>query len=133
MKRLTEYSKDLGMSRANLGVYAINRGFPKKTPPFKIYEAYQKELRNQFQTRNRLNEIYYELREKRGDTTLFARFLVSKRIIVSEKSFRRILEHSFMNLNARLIGCQHAKRHIDILEAYEEWKHGSNHSTSISC
>ena len=121
MKRLTEYSISLGLCRANLGVYGINRGFPKKTPPFKIYEAYVKELNTQIETRNRLNDIYYELRERRGDTTMFARFLVSKGIIVSEKSFRRILEHSFMNLNARLIGCQHAKRHIEILKAYEEW------------
>ena len=122
MKRLTEYSEDLGLCKANLGVYAINRGFPRKTSPFKIYEAYRKELSNQIETRNRLNEIYYELRERRGDTTTFARFLVSKRIIMSEKSFRRILEHSLMNLNARLIGCQHAKRHVEILKAYEEWR-----------
>ena len=122
MKRLTEYSEDLGLCKANLGVYRINRGFPKKTNPLTVYEAYKAELSLQEQTRVRLQELCYKLSEKRGDTTHFARYLVAKGIIISEKSFRAILDHSFKNLDRRLIGTQYTKRHIDILEAYEEWR-----------
>ena len=122
MKKLTEYSEGLGLSRAYLGVYRINRGFPKKTPTIVVYDAYKAELELQANTRVKLQELCYKLNEKRGDTTLFARYLVSKNIIISEKSLRQILEHSFKNLNNRLIGNQHAQRHIKILEAYEEWK-----------
>ena len=122
MKKLTEYSESLGLCKANLGVYRINRGFPKKTNPSIVYEAYTAELRQQAETRQKLQELFYILKEKRGDMITFARYLVSKGIIESEKSFRAILDHSFKNLDDRLIGTQYTKRHIDILKAYEEWK-----------
>ena len=122
MKRLTEYSESLGLCKANLGVYRINRGFPKKTNPSTVYEAYKAELRQQAETRERLQSLFYELKETRGATIEFARYLVAKGIIVSEKSFRAILDHSFKNLDSRLIGTQYTQRHIDILKAYEEWK-----------
>ena len=87
-----------------------------------IYEAYKAELRQQAETRQKLQELFYKLKETRGATIEFARYLVAKGIITSEKSFRAILDHSFRNLDSRLIGTQYTKRHIDILEAYEEWK-----------
>ena len=121
MKHLTEYSEHLGLSKAYLGVYRTNRGFPKKTKPSIIYEAYKAELKQQAETRERLQSLFYELEETRGATIEFARYLVDKGIIVSENSLRAILDHSFKNLDSRLIGTQYTQRHIDILKAYEEW------------
>ena len=122
MKKLTEYSESLGLSKSNLGVYRMNRGFGKKTKPNVVYEAYKKELETQKDARNKLQEIYYELRDSRGDTTLFARYLVSKLIIGTEKSLRQILEHSFQNLDGRLVGSKYTERHIKIINAYKEWR-----------
>ena len=122
MKKLTEYSESLGLSKSNLGVYRMNRGFGKKTKPSVVYEAYKKELETQKDARNELQEIYYELRDSRGDTTLFARYLVSKLIIGTEKSLRQILEHSFQNLDGRLVGSKYTERHIKIINAYKEWR-----------
>ena len=68
MKKLTEYSESLGLSKSNLGVYRMNRGFGKKTKPSVVYEAYKKELETQKDARNELQEIYYELRDSRGAT-----------------------------------------------------------------
>ena len=122
MKKLTEYSESLGLSKSYLGVYRTNRGFPKKTPAVVVYDAYKAELLLQENTRVELQELCYELNEKRGDTTYFARHLVGKGIIVSEKSLRGILEHSFKNLDSRLIGQRHTKRHLEILKHYKEWR-----------
>ena len=122
MKRLTEYSESLGLSKSNLGVYRMNRGFGKKTKPSVVYEAYKKELVTQKDARNELQEIYYELMDSRGDTTLFARYLVSKLIIGTERSLRQILEHSFQNLDGRLVGSKYTERHIKIINAYKEWR-----------
>ena len=122
MKRLTEYSESFGLSKSNLGVYRINRGFGKKTKPSVVYEAYKKELETQKDARNELQEIYYELMDSRGDTTLFARYLVSKLIIGTERSLRQILEHSFQNLDGRLVGSKYTERHIKIINAYKEWR-----------
>ena len=122
MKRLTEYSESLGLCKSNLGVYRLNRGFPKKTPTTVVYDAYKAELELQANTRVKIQELCYKLSEKRGDTTHFARYLVERKIIISEKSLRQILEHSFKNLDNRLIGKQYTQRHIEILNAYEEWK-----------
>lgn len=122
MTRLTEYSEHLGLSKAYLGVYRTNRGFPKKTNPLVVYDAYKAELRQQAETRQKLQELFYILKEKRGAMIDFARYLVAKGIIGSEKSFRAILDHSFKNLDSRLIGTQYTQRHIDILKAYEEWR-----------
>ena len=122
MKKLTEYSESLGLSKSNLGVYRTNRGFGKKTKARTIYEAYVKELETQKEARGNLQNIYYELQEKRGDTTFFARYLVSKGIIGSEKSLRQILEHSFQNINGRLVGVRYTERHIKIVDAYKEWR-----------
>ena len=122
MKRLTEYSESLGLSKSNLGVYRMNRGFGKKTKPSVVYEAYKKELETHKDARNELQEIYYELMDSRGDTTLFARYLVSKLIIGTERSLRQILEHSFQNLDGRLVGSKYTERHIKIINAYKEWR-----------
>ena len=122
MKRLTEYSESLGLSKSNLGVYRMNRGFGKKTKPSVVYEAYKKELETHKDARNELQEIYYELRDSRGDTTLFARYLVSKLIIGTERSLRQILEHSFQNLDGRLVGSKYTERYIKIINAYKEWR-----------
>ena len=122
MKKLTEYSESLGLSKSNLGVYRINRGFGKKTKPSVVYEAYKKELETQKDARNKLQEIYYELRDSRGDTTLFARYLVSKMIIGTERGLRQILEHSFQNIYGRLVGSKYTERHIKIINAYKEWR-----------
>ena len=122
MKHLTEYSEHLGLSKAYLGVYRTNRGFPKKTPAIVVYDAYKEELELQTNTRVELQEIYYKLNEKRGNTAYFARYLVNKGIIVSEKSLRGILEHSFQNLDGRLIGSKYTERHIKIINAYKEWR-----------
>ena len=115
----TEYSVKVGRCKALLSVYRKNRGMPKKTPSRDIYIAYISEVNEQNVTRDKFQELYFELKEAKS-IRKFGLFLEGKGIM-THKSLQVAFGRSFRSTE-RLIGSEHVKRFKQIIKLYEEWK-----------
>ena len=116
----TEYSQKAGRCPSLLSVYRKNRGMPKKTPSRDIYTSYMNELDEQNSIRNALQDMYYELKDRKSIQEFGN--IVEQHGILTTKSFGIVLHRSFVNMYDRLLGVKYIDRGRKIVGLYEEWK-----------
>ena len=116
---MEQYSLSLGKSRAAIAVYRRLRGLPKGTDSKVVLDMYKAELKEQFDVKEKLQEIYYELKDKRK-LKEFGIFLELNGLyknrcveIIFNKAFRT---------SDRLIGKSHIEKHKKIIKLYGEWR-----------
>lgn len=122
----TEASRQLGKCDNFLNVFRSQNNIPKGTNALVLKKMYEERLRKFFNTRERLQEIYYELEELKHkqyvkNMASFGFELKRRNIITNHNSVYSIFEKAFSNYDF-LIGNRFTKRYEEIIKAYEEWK-----------
>ena len=116
---MEQYGLYLGKSRAAIAAYRRLRGVKKGTDAKIVLDMYKAELKEQFDVKEQLQNIYYELKEVRK-LKEFGVYLESKGLY-KKRCVEMIFNKAFRTSD-RLIGKPHIENHKKVLEFYKEWR-----------
>lgn len=114
-----ELSQKLGMSKDYLCVY---RTFNRHLNSYN--EAYDEVLQRRKEEEKilqRVQQIYYELKQKRSLINDFGKHLVDIGFYTKSQSVYRILNQAFF-IRENFVPRDNIKRYMFIIREYEEWK-----------
>ena len=116
---MEQYGLYLGKSRAAIAAYRRLRDVKKGTDAKVVLDMYKAELKEQFDVKEQLQNIYYELKEVRK-LKEFGVYLESKGLY-KKRCVEMIFNKAFRTSD-RLIGKPHIENHKKVLEFYKEWR-----------
>ena len=112
---MEQYSLSLGKSRSIIAVYRKQRNIPKGTNAKIVLDMYKAEFKEQFEIKEQLQEIYYELKEARK-LKEFGEFLES--IGLYKKRCVEMIFNKAFRTSDRLIGKTHIEKHKQVIWHY---------------